>query len=47
VLYTGPEIVADLPDLVVERAERVERPVQTPEGTRVAFDVVVRATRPI
>jgi SAM-dependent methyltransferase len=46
VLYTGPEIVADLPGLVVERAERVERPVQTPEGERIALDILVRATRP-
>jgi SAM-dependent methyltransferase len=46
VLYTSPEIVADVPGLVVERAECVERPVQTPDGQRVALDVLLRATRP-
>jgi ubiquinone/menaquinone biosynthesis C-methylase UbiE len=41
VLYTAEDVVADLadlPDLVVERAERVERPV----GDRVALDALVR-----
>ena len=32
--------------LRAEKAERVERPVETPEGERVALDVLVRAVRP-
>lgn len=48
VLYAAEDVVADLDGsgLRVERAERVERPVQTPEGERVAFDALVRAVRP-
>lgn len=45
VLFTAEDIVADLDEteLLIERAERVERPVQTEDGERVAFDVLVRA----
>jgi SAM-dependent methyltransferase len=47
VLYTALDVVTDLDGagLQVERAERVERPVQTPDGQRVALDVLVRARR--
>lgn len=46
VLYGPEEIAALLGDLVVERAERVPRPVETPEGMRTAIDTLVRAHRP-
>lgn len=48
VLYTSAHVVADLDGtgLRIDRAERVERPVATAEGERVALDVLVRATRP-
>jgi SAM-dependent methyltransferase len=45
VLYTADEVVADLDGLRVERAERVERPVATPEGERTALDLLVLARR--
>ena len=47
VLYTADDVVDDLADagLNVERAERVERPVQTPDGERIALDALVRAHR--
>jgi len=45
VLYTPEDIVADLDGLEIERAELVERPVETPEGERVALDALVRAHR--
>ncbi len=46
VLYTAEEVVGDLEgtELRIERAERVERPVQTDDGERVALDALVRAT---
>jgi len=49
VLYTAKDVVADLDGsgLEIERAEAVERPVETPEGERVAIDALVRAQRPI
>jgi hypothetical protein len=43
VLFTAEELAADLPDLVVARAETVTR--QLDDG-RVAIDAVLRATRP-
>jgi len=48
VLYTAEDVVADLEGsgLVIERAEPVERPVETPEGTHTAIDALVRARRP-
>jgi SAM-dependent methyltransferase len=48
VLYTAADIVGDLDGtgLRIERAERVERPVQTPDGERIALDALVRASRP-
>jgi SAM-dependent methyltransferase len=47
VLYTAGEVVGDLEGagLEIERAETVRRPVQTPEGERVALDALVRARR--
>jgi SAM-dependent methyltransferase len=47
VLYTPDDVVADLDGsgLAIERAEPVERPVETPEGERVAIDAFVRASR--
>jgi SAM-dependent methyltransferase len=48
VLYTPQDVVADLDGtgLTVERAETVRRPVETPDGTRDALDVLVLAMRP-
>lgn len=46
VLYTAEDVVADLDGLRIERAERVERPVQTPDGDRIALDTLVRAVQP-
>ena len=46
VLYSADDVVLDLGDLQIERAERVERPVQTVDGYRVALDALVRASRP-
>ncbi len=50
VLYTPDDIRSDLDqsgaaDLVVERAERIERPVETDTGTVMAVDCFVRAHR--
>ena len=45
-LYTPEGIAAHLPDLVVERAERVRRPVPTDQGQAEAIDTLVRARRP-
>jgi SAM-dependent methyltransferase len=47
VLYTAKEVVADLDGsgLLIERAERVERTVETPDGVQVALDALVRASR--
>ncbi len=48
VLFTPDDVVADLADcgVVVEKAERVRRPVETEGGPRVAIDALVRAMRP-
>jgi SAM-dependent methyltransferase len=50
VLYTPDKVSADLDasgvtDLVIERAERVQRPVDTDTGTVTAIDCLVRAHR--
>ena len=47
VLYTADDVVSDIDGrgLHIERAERVERPVQTPDGERLALDALVRARR--
>jgi len=47
VLYTPDDVVGDLTGLVVERAERVRRPVAVDGGEAVAIDALVRATRPL
>ena len=48
VLYTAQDVVGDLDGsgLEVERGERVERAVETDDGTRVALDALVRARHP-
>ncbi|HET8980808.1 MAG TPA: class I SAM-dependent methyltransferase [Solirubrobacteraceae bacterium] len=48
VLYTAEDVVDDLSgsELTIERAERVRRPVATPQGERIALDALVRARRP-
>lgn len=48
VLFTPDDVLADLRDaaaLEVERAERVRRPVETPEGNREAIDALIRFRR--
>lgn len=47
VLYTAEEIVAVLGEgFEIEKAARVERPVETDAGVKVALDCLVRARRP-
>jgi SAM-dependent methyltransferase len=48
VLFTPEDVAADLAGtgLELERAEPVRRPVETPDGERVAIDALVRAHRP-
>ena len=48
VLYAAHDVVTDIDGrgLQIERAERVKRPVHTPDGQRVALDALVRARRP-
>lgn len=46
VLYTAEDVVPELGDLLVERAERVERIVALEGGEAVAIDALVRARRP-
>lgn len=45
VLLTPEAVAGELPGLVVERAERVVRPVETDEGEAQAIDTLVRARR--
>jgi SAM-dependent methyltransferase len=47
VLYTADDVVADLDGsgLQIERAERVERPIETQDGERFALDLLLRARR--
>lgn len=44
-LWTPEDVAAELPGLVVERAERVRRPVATESGEAEAIDTLVRASR--
>jgi hypothetical protein len=45
-LYTPADIVRELPDLEIERAEQVRRPTSLEDGTCVdAVDALVLATR--
>jgi SAM-dependent methyltransferase len=48
VLYTAHDVVTDIAasGLDIERAERVPRPVHTPDGERIALDALLRARRP-
>jgi SAM-dependent methyltransferase len=46
ILHRADAVAAALPGLRIERAGQARRPVQTPEGERVAIDTVVRAQRP-
>jgi SAM-dependent methyltransferase len=46
VLNTPDEVASALDGLEVERAEVVEREVETADGVRVALDTLVRAHRP-
>lgn len=46
VLYGPEDLVPLLGALEVDKAERVDRPVETDDGTKVAIDVVVRAHKP-
>lgn len=45
ILTTPDALVAELPGLAIERAERVRRPVALPEGDATAIDTLVRARR--
>ena len=45
VLFTPDDVIAEIGDLRVERAERVRRTVDDPAATREAIDALVRATR--
>jgi SAM-dependent methyltransferase len=45
ILYTAQDLAHEVGGLVVERAEAVERPVDTAEGPRVAIDALLRAKR--
>jgi SAM-dependent methyltransferase len=45
VLYTAADVVPALGDLVVERAEAIERTVPLADGEAVAIDALVRAHR--
>ena len=46
VLYTAEDLIPALGDLLVERAEAVERTVSLADGEAVAIDAFVRARRP-
>lgn len=48
VLYTAEQVVAAMAgELTIEKASRVERPIETPDGLEVALDCLVRASRPL
>lgn len=46
ILWTPAEVVSCIPGLEIALAERVVRPVDTPDGPRRAIDTLVRATAP-
>jgi SAM-dependent methyltransferase len=46
ILFTPDDLVGDVPELDVERAERVHRPVGTADGEAVAIDALLRARKP-
>jgi hypothetical protein len=45
VLFTPDDVVAEIGDLRVEKAQRVRRTVEEPGATREAIDALVRARR--
>jgi 2-polyprenyl-3-methyl-5-hydroxy-6-metoxy-1,4-benzoquinol methylase len=45
VLFTADEVALELPGLLIEKAERVLRPVETDTGEAQAIDALVRARR--
>jgi SAM-dependent methyltransferase len=45
VLFTPDDVVAEIGDLRIEKAERVRRAVDEPGASREAIDALVRATR--
>jgi 2-polyprenyl-3-methyl-5-hydroxy-6-metoxy-1,4-benzoquinol methylase len=45
VLFTPGQVAAELPGLLVEKAERVLRPVETETGEVQAIDALIRARR--
>lgn len=45
-LYTPELLSASASGLAIERADRVRRSVQTPDGERIAIDTLLRAKRP-
>lgn len=45
VLYSHREVTQALPDMSVEKAETIQRRVETGEGDRIAIDVLVRLRR--
>ena len=46
VLFTPDDVVAEIGDLRIEKAQRVRRTVTDPGASREAIDALVRATRP-
>jgi len=46
VLFTSDDVVAELPDLEIQKAGRVRRVVQDDGASREAIDAMVRAQRP-
>ncbi len=45
VLYSAEDVVPLLAGFEIERAERIRRPIETPEGERLMVDALVRARR--
>jgi hypothetical protein len=45
VLFTPDDVVAEIGDLRIEKAERVRRTVDDSDAAREAIDALVRATR--
>jgi len=45
ILFTPDDVAADLSQLRIERAQRVHRPVSSPEGEVVAIDALILAQR--
>ncbi|MHB8262558.1 MAG: class I SAM-dependent methyltransferase [Acidimicrobiales bacterium] len=46
VLFTPEQIASDFQDLMIEKAERAKRVVNTDEGERTAIDTLVRVRKP-